>query len=262
MGYTGKMTTERYEMEYYRFGSGTDHLVIIPGVSMKPVVPLGPALEGVFSRFAERYTVCLFDRKLNMTEGYSIADMADDTADAMKQLGISDADIYAVSQGGMIAMTLALNHKELVRRLYISSTFARPNARSMAVLDQWMALAGGEDSVALYECVNSYVYSAEYLEKYADAFAAMSHSGTKEEMTRFGILVDACRGFDVYNRLPEITCPVYVTGSRADRIMGAEGPQEVADRLGCPCYLYDGYSHAVYDEAPDYFGRMYDILCG
>ena len=34
--------------------------------------------------------------------------------------------------------------------------------------------------------------------------------------------------------------------------MGLKSVISSADALGCECVLYDGYSHAVYDEAPDY----------
>ncbi len=128
------------------------------------------------------------------------------------------------------------------------------------MFDGWLRLAEGDDYRALYDNIHANVYSPEYLEKYADAFASLVDSGSREEMPRFRILAQACRTFDIYGQLPRITCPVFVTGSRADRIMGAEGPQEIADRLGCPCYIYDGYSHAVYDEAPDYFDRMYQVI--
>lgn len=260
MGNAGCVKTNTYEMDYYCFGSGERKLVIIPGVSMKPTVPLGLALEGTLRSFAEMYTIYLFDRKRNMTEGYSIRNMADDTADAMVQLGIRDAYVYAVSQGAMIAMTLAIHHKELVHLLYISSTQARSNDRSRAVFAQWLHLTEGDDCRALYNSIHENVYSPAYLEKYAAAFARLAGSGSREEMARFRILVEACLHFDIYDLLPQIACPVFVTGSKADRITGPEGPQEIAARLNCPCFLYDGYSHAVYDEAPDYFGRMYDTI--
>lgn len=47
--------------------------------------------------------------------------MADDTATLMQQLGIANADIMGFSNGGMVAMHLALRHPELVRKLVICS---------------------------------------------------------------------------------------------------------------------------------------------
>ena len=45
---------------------------------------------------------------------YTIADMADDQAKVLKTLGISDACVMGVSQGGMISMHLAAKYPELV----------------------------------------------------------------------------------------------------------------------------------------------------
>ncbi len=256
----GRVAGEHYEMEYYRFGSGDRTLVIIPGVSMQSVVALGPALESAFAQFASEYTVYLFDRKLDMQEGYSVRDMADDTADAMRRLGVKDAYIYAVSQGAMIAMNIAVYHKELVHMLYISSTQAKPDEKSRAVFEEWIRLCDAGDILALYDKINEKVYSPEYLEHFAAAFEAQKMGGRPEEIPRFRILAAACLGNNIYDKLSEIACPVYVTGSYEDRIVGPEGPASIAEKLDCLLYLYEGYSHAVYDEAPDYFGRMYDVM--
>ena len=260
MGLRGKVKGDSFEMEYYRFGSGERTLVIIPGVSTKPVVDNGPALERVFGRFTSGFTVYLFDRKLNLTEGYSVRDMADDTADAMRRLGLKDAYIYAVSQGAMIAMTMAVEHSELVHVLYISSTRARQSAKSLEVFDKWMGIADSGDYKALYRSFFEYVYSPAFLEKFAPAFERLLNSACADDLPRFKILASAAAEFDIYSELDKIGCPVFVFGADGDRIMGAEGPREIAEKLGCPCFIYSGYGHAVYDEAPDFFERMYNTL--
>jgi pimeloyl-ACP methyl ester carboxylesterase len=43
--------------------------------------------------------------------------MADDTAELLKQLKIKDADIFGYSMGGTVALAVAIRHPELVRRL-------------------------------------------------------------------------------------------------------------------------------------------------
>jgi pimeloyl-ACP methyl ester carboxylesterase len=53
----------------------------------------------------------------------SFEQMADDTAALLEQLGIHDADIIGFSNGGMVALQLALRHPGLVHRLIICSTF-------------------------------------------------------------------------------------------------------------------------------------------
>ena len=48
---------------------------------------------------------------------YTLADMADDTAGLIRNLGIAPAHVVGASMGGMIAQTLAARHPELVRSL-------------------------------------------------------------------------------------------------------------------------------------------------
>lgn len=49
--------------------------------------------------------------------------MADDTAALLRQLGVQDADILGFSNGGVIAMQLALRHRPLVHSLILASTY-------------------------------------------------------------------------------------------------------------------------------------------
>ena len=68
------------------------------------------------------HTVYLFSRKRSLPETYSIREMAADQAAAMKAMGISDAHVLGVSQGGMIAQYLASDHPELVGKLVLAVT--------------------------------------------------------------------------------------------------------------------------------------------
>ena len=62
-----------------------------------------------------------------MNKGYSTRDMAEDLAFGMQTLGITRAKVLGVSQGGMIAQYLAIDHPELVDRLVLAVTLSRPN---------------------------------------------------------------------------------------------------------------------------------------
>lgn len=98
------------EMEYARFGVGKKFFIIIPGLSIKNILKSAAIVAESYKIFAEEYTVYLFDRRKMISPGYSLKEMADDIAEAMKNLGISNADIFGFSQGGMIAQDLAIRY--------------------------------------------------------------------------------------------------------------------------------------------------------
>lgn len=252
--------TENFEMEYIAFGQGARPLVIIPGISLKSVIPSAEAIIQGFTMFTQGWTVYVFDRKKNIQPGYSVAEMAEDTAAAMAQIGIAGADIFGASQGGMIAQCIALEHPELVHALYLGSTMSRNTPESTQLLLQWKALALGDDVAAMNRAFFEKVYSPAFYRQYREVFAAMEPDGAKEELARLAVLIDACLRFDVYDRLPEIQCPVFVVGSWQDSVLTGEASVELSRKLNCPLYLYTGYGHAVYDEAPDYRHRMLAAL--
>jgi len=59
-----------------------------------------------------------------VTEAYTIADLADDAAAAMKALGVRRTHIIGISLGGFVTLQFALRHPELVDKLVLVSTSA------------------------------------------------------------------------------------------------------------------------------------------
>lgn len=55
----------------------------------------------------------------------SYRQMADDTAVLLKQLGVGPVDVLGFSNGGSVAMHLAIRHPELVRRLVVASVYGK-----------------------------------------------------------------------------------------------------------------------------------------
>ena len=52
------------------------------------------------------------------------------------------------------------------------------------------------------------------------------------------------------------------TANNDDRVLGAQAAVDLAEALNYPCYIYEGYGHGVYDEAPDYLARIAAFLKG
>ena len=101
------------------FGNGKKHLLILPGLSLGSVLRSAPAVALSYRGFCDDYSVTLLDRRKHLPEPYTVFDMAEDTAAAMDALGIKTADVMGVSQGGMIALCMALAQPEKIHRLVL-----------------------------------------------------------------------------------------------------------------------------------------------
>lgn len=246
------ISTGSFEMDYAVFGTGSTPMVILPGMSLHPVTQSAGSVAAAYRCFAEECTVYLFDRKRNMQKGYEIIDMAEDTALAMEILGIRKSLLYGASQGGMMAMAIAVNHPELVGKLALASTSARKTECGHATMRRWAALADTGDPAALNRDIFRNVYSKAFYEKYKRAFERIENNGTPEELRAFRASTDASINFDIYDRLVEIKCPVQLYGMENDSVLGGEGIKDIAIKLGCEACIYPGTGHALYDEDRDF----------
>ena len=248
-------------MDYVKFGNGSKVFVIIPGLSIHSVMGSAEAIKEAYNDFSEEYTVYLFDRAKNISDGYSIEDMAKDTANAMKNLGIEKAYIFGASQGGMIAEYIAIDYPELVEKLVLGSTLSKPNDTANNLINEWITLAKEKDEDGLLNSFVENVYSKNTLDAYKDTLISANKGITDEEYERFIILAKAIETFNCYDKLNEIKCPVLVLGSNGDKVVTPAGSTEIAEAINCDIYMYeDTYGHGVYDEAADYKQRILDFF--
>lgn len=144
-----KLTLDDTYMNVIHFGSGSETVIIISGVSLTGLEGQGEAVAEAYQLFSAQYSVYLFERKKTLKEGYHVEDMAEDVSRAMELLHLDSAYVYGVSQGGMIAQVLAIRHPEKVKKLVLCSTMSRPTKTMERVAKTWLELAGKQDVVAL-----------------------------------------------------------------------------------------------------------------
>ncbi len=259
------VTNGEFTMRYIKFGAGARNFVIIPGLSVKSVLGSADAIVKQYQPMTDKYTVWLFDRRENVPESYSVHDMASDTAEAMKILGIADADVFGASQGGMIAMVIAIEHPDIVHKMVLGSSSANLRDHKSATLQRWVRLAREGDKVGLCLNFGKELYPKEFFEQYEEAFAALGKSVTDEELKKFIILAEGAGDFYIADDLPHIKCPVLAIGASDDRVLPPGSSEEIiasiGDRPDCKYYIYDNYGHAAFDMAPDYKDRMMEFLC-
>ena len=260
MAVTDVVKTEGFEMEYCRFGKGDRTFVMIPGLSVQSVMGLKDAVEAGFTDMNDKYVTYLFDRRSRVPDTYSIFDMASDTADAMRELGLKDVYLFGASQGGMIAMVIAIRFPELVKKLVLGSTSCYVHPGKCRVIDKWIELAEAHDRQKLYQEFGKDIYPENVYEQFKDYFTKVAETFTDEELDKFVILAKAIRGFDVRDELDKIKCPVMVLGAADDAVLGDDAGENIAEhfrgRQDFELYMYRGYGHAAFDTAPDYRKRL------
>lgn len=255
-----EVTVGDVQMTVTRFGSGKKNMILIPGISLKPVSQSAAAVSYQYKKAWEDYTVYVFDRKKNIEKGYTVREMAKDTAEVMKKLKIDNAYALGVSQGGMILQYLMIDYPCLIKKAVIGSSSARPDEASIGVISNWSRLAENHDVVALnHDCFIN-IYSEEFLEKYKSGLPLLEQQGSADECDTFAVLCDSSTEFDAYGELDKVKCPVLIIGSKKDKVLSVRNSEELAEKLDCEKYIYDGYSHAVYDEAPDYLDRVLEFF--
>ncbi len=247
-------------MNYLKFGKGKKILVLIPGLSVQSVLLMGDAVAHDYKIFTDDYTVYLIDRREDVTPVYSVEDMARDTAEKMKELGLSDVCLVGASQGGMISMLIAAWYPELVHKLVLASSAARISELGNSVIRGWISMAEKKDGPGLYLDFLKKVYPSYMFDKYKDAFVFAGNSVKPEELEHFIIIAKGAESFDARSELSKIKCPVLVTGSDDDAVLGAEASREIARILGCQIHMYTDYGHDCYDTAPDYKERLYQFF--
>ena len=256
--------TDAFSMDYFRFGRGKETLVILPGLSVQSVMLSADAVAQEYGAFRDAYTVFVFDRRKELPAAYSVFDMAEDTALAMKKIGLHKVFLFGASQGGMIAMTVAIRHPEAVKKLVLCSTAARVGKTQSGAVEEWVKLAKAGKAEDLYLAFGKALYPKEIFEQSRDLLKEAAKSVTPEDLRRFTVLAGDIENFDVTADLQKIACPVLLVGSEDDRVLGAEATREIADRLrghkDFETHMYRGYGHAVYDTAPDFGERMKRFL--
>ncbi len=253
--------TGAFTMDCCRFGQG-EPLVILPGISVQRVMASAGAVASAYRRLAERFTIYVFERVNDMPAVYSVRDMARDAAAALKALNLGPVNLFGASQGGMIAMVVAVECPALVKKLAVGSTSARiSDARYARVFEPWARLAKAGDASALYPAFGEAVYPKKWFDKLRPLLADAANAVTEEDLRRFATQTEAMRGFDILDDLGRIACPTLVIGSGDDAVFGGAASGEIAARVrNAGLFMYEGYGHAAYDLAPDYKARLMEFL--
>ena len=251
--------------EYVRFGRGTQNLVILPGLgdSLRTMKGTALPLAFMYRKFARDFTVYVFSRKAELKEDATTEDMAADLKDAMGALNIEKSSFIGVSMGGMIAQHFAADYPEMVDKLVLTVTCARPNPVIEEAVGEWADLARRGDHSAFMESNLRRIYSEDYYRKNKWLIPVLGKLTKPESYERFFIMAEACLEHDAFDKLGSITSPTLVVGGEKDICLGGDASREIAGVVkGSRLHMYKQWGHGLYEEAEDFNDIVLDFLKG
>ncbi len=244
------------ELNYERAGEG-EPLLLIQGMSANHMSwgrPFASLLE-------QSFDVVSFDNRgmglsRPVTEAFSIAEMAADTAALLDALEIESAHVLGISMGGMIAQELALAHPGRLRSLTLGCTYCGgPGSQLMDPADfQGLveAMASGDPQRvfrAMYE-LNLSPGFREDESRFAE-FVEMAEALPAPRET-IGFQVQAIAAHDTSARLPGLAVPTLVVHGTVDRVLGYPNGPLVASLIpGARLDTLEGVGHMFWWEQPE-----------
>lgn len=250
------------DMYYVSFGRGDRKLVVLPGLSDGLATVKGKALLfcSPYRSILKDYTVYMFSRKNCMPEGYSIRQMADDQAIAMKKLGIEKAAILGVSQGGMISQYLAIDHPDQVEKLILAVTAPYANAVVKETVGSWIEMAKRQDHVSLMVDTAEKMYSKAYLDRNRKIFPIIARFTKPKSYERFLRNAYAIMDFDARGELSKIDRPTLIIAGDDDKTVGNDAPYELNKLIpNSRLHIYEGLGHGAFEEAKDFYDRVFEF---
>ncbi|MCK9444993.1 MAG: alpha/beta hydrolase [Tissierellaceae bacterium] len=259
----GNISIGDTDMDYIAFGGGKKNFVIIPGLGdgLKTVKGTRLLLARMYRDFGKDHRVYVFSRKNHIENGYSIRDMARDQKIVMGIMGIKNAHLMGISQGGMIAQYMAIDYPEIVDKLVLVVSSSRPNDIVRKVLENWIDLAKGRNYGELMKDTMENFYTEERLNKMRKLYPIMTKVGKPKSFHRFIVQAEACLNHDAHGDLNKINAPTLIIGGQDDRIVGPDASAEMAREIkDSKLIVYGGLGHGAYEEAKDFNKIVLEFL--
>lgn len=259
----GKIDIDNTNIDYICFGKGKKVLIMIPGLGdgMKTVKGMALPLAYMYKSFAKDFKVYVFSRRNDLPYGFTTSDMAEDIVRMMELLNISSADFLGISQGGMIAQCVAIQHPEKVKKLVLAVTSSKPNHIMEETVKYWIKKAKEKDYKSIFVDTAEKTYTEKYLKRYRKFYGILGTVGKTKEYKRFIIQAQSCLEHNTYNELEKIESPTFIIGASEDKIVGVNASKEIAERIkNSEFYVYNGYGHGVYEEAKNFNDKVLKYL--
>lgn len=216
--------------------------------------------------FVKTRSVLIFDhRGIGESEDtlapFTTKDLAADAAALVREIGLGPVDVLGVFMGGMVSQEFALADPELIRKLVLVGTYARPDAKRRLLLEHWsdMVQQGTPLASMIYDRL-LWTLQDETLEQedLIKAMTAFYNEGgapfTDELLVR---QCQACIEHDAADRLAALQHETMIICGRHDQLTPPKFHRELADLLPHAQLVTLSYgAHLVMAESAERFNHV------
>lgn len=181
----------------------------------------------------------------------STADLADDVARFVEEVVGQPVVVTAHSMGGMVAQWLAVRRPDLVDRLVLTATLARPDDTFRACLRHWEALVAAGDWRGFAEAANAASYTGSELLRRRLLLRVTRPPAAPDLVNRHRVLTAACLDHDTTDVLVDIACPTLVLAGAVDPVVAPAASRALADGIPDATFeVLDGLAHGFPEQSP------------
>jgi 3-oxoadipate enol-lactonase len=244
------------ELYYERSGAG-EPLLLIMGMSGTHLTWGEPFLDALRKDFE----VVIYDHRGMGKSGrtnppFTIADLADDAAALLDELGWDSAHVVGISMGGMVGQELALRHPDRIRTLTLGCTYAGGEGSTLTSPEVgtrlFESMQSGDRERALrvgWEINVSERFAADE-EQYAE-FRRRAIE-VPANLPTIMAQIQAIQPHDTSARLGEITAPTLVIHGSDDEMLSYRNGEAIAQAIpGARLEVLDGIGHLFFWEDPE-----------
>jgi pimeloyl-ACP methyl ester carboxylesterase len=237
------------DMPYLALGQGRP-LVVLAGLSMTHENPtgVGRTLELMSLKpFATTHEVFVVNRRPGLARGTTMAGIASHYATALADRFDEPVDVIGISTGGSVALQLAIDHPQLVRRLVVASSACRLGEQGRVAQLRVADLARkGDQRGECRELSRPLVThpAMQAVSGWSAWLLGRWMMGRHDDPTDMIVTIEAEDRFDATADLHRISAPTLVVGGDRDAFYSPEIFRATADGIpnGRLC-LYEGKGH-------------------
>ena len=225
---------------YLRLGDGPP-LVMVQGLTPQHDVPKGwerRMLVSSLAPLAAHFTIYSVNRRRGLQLGESMSDIARHLADAIDNDIGEPVYLSGTSSGGSVALQLAIDRPDLVRRLIVVSAACRLGAEGRALDAEMIRLTRAGDLKGAWTCLYAAMLPKRLRRPMRPVARLLAATVRQEDPTDMLVTLEAECTLDVGADLARVSAPTLVVGGTKDastRVMSSRTRRPASSTAAPTC---------------------------